>query len=210
MDGWQGICHGWSQAAIHHPQAKPITLKNKHGLVIPFGASDVHALYSYYYGIVKTDGVKILGERCGNSTEAPSCQDVNAGAFHLVLANRLGLEKKSFVADVDSGTSVWNQPTYSFKTTFLGERAPSEGAASGTVREVKASTVFGYIFEASSTWQPRQHPDKRRITYSYWLELDKNDSIIGGSWIGYSRPDFVWTETKGTFQGKFHHLKDLL
>ncbi len=209
VPGWQGICHGWSQAAIHHPQATPITLKNKHGLSIPFAASDVHALYSYYYGKVKRGGVKILGQRCGSNSESPSCTDVNAGAFHLVLANMVGLQRKSFVADVDTGSAVWNQPAYSYRTEFKEERLPSPGSAPGSVKEVKAETVFEYILENSSSWNAPS-ARKRSKRYSYWLELDKYNSIIGGSWISSQRPDFIWKETKGKFRGKFSVLKKLL
>lgn len=208
---WEGICNGWSLAAIHHPQAKPITLKNKYGLSIPFGASDVHALYSYFYAKKKIGGgSKLMGQRCRSNASTPSCEDVNAGAFHLVLTNLIGLKSKSFVVDVDQKAEVWNQPAHSYSSEIVDEREPSSDAAPGTVKEVRMRTYFSYVLEADSSWQGRKNPLKKRVLYTYWLELDANDQIIGGSWIGKLHPDFVWTGGKAFFWGKYTTLKKLL
>ena len=45
--------------------------------------------------------------------------------------------------------------------------------------------------------------------YRYWLELDENDSIIGGSWVSEGRPDFLWTQKVPEFYGYFERLKEL-
>lgn len=208
MSSWQGICHGWSQAAIHYPAAKPMTLKNKFGLSIPFGASDVQALLSYFYAREKTDGVRILGQRCnGSDMSSLSCADTNAGAFHLVMANSIGLEKKSFAIDADPGLQVWNQPVHSYNYSLSDERAPSYGAAPGTVREVRVETNFTFVLEADSSWDSQPRPVTGTHSYKYWLELDGNDSIIGGSWVSSLRPDFIWVENKGQLTNKFSVLK---
>lgn len=52
---WEGICHGWVPAAIHHAEPLPVEITNPDGLVIPFGSSDVKALLSYYYGVPAYD-----------------------------------------------------------------------------------------------------------------------------------------------------------
>ena len=206
---WQGICHGWSQAAIHHPKAKPITLKNRHGLSIPFGASDVHALYSYYYGKVKIGGTKMMGSRCGTDSTTPACKDVNAGAFHVVLGNLIGLQQKSFVLDVTQTAEVWNQPAHSYSSTVMEEREPTAQAAVGTVKEVKVKTRFKYVLEAGSSWTGSMGPSVTYRDYIYWLELNDVGEIIGGSWEG-KHPDFLWVGTKAKLWGKFSTLKKLL
>jgi hypothetical protein len=44
-----GICHGWSPASSNYPEPQPSSFTNKDGITIPFGASDVKGLISFYY-----------------------------------------------------------------------------------------------------------------------------------------------------------------
>lgn len=62
---WEGICHGWSSAALEFYEPEPITVELKNGLKIPFGSSDLKALLSYYHADMgsKTPGNQI-GKRC--------------------------------------------------------------------------------------------------------------------------------------------------
>ena len=34
------------------------------------------------------------------------------------------------------------------------------------------------------------------VDYEYVLELDKNGSIIGGKWLSYDRPDFLYGQRR--------------
>ena len=92
---WEGMCHGWAAAALNHPEPVPKTVTNKDGLMIPFGSSDIKALLSYYYAYVE-DPVSThqMGRRCDGKEHCD--QDMNAGAFHIVLANKVGREGKGF------------------------------------------------------------------------------------------------------------------
>ena len=45
--------------------------------------------------------------------------------------------------------------------------------------------------------------------YEYALELDAHNNIVGGSWISFERPDFIWKIEKPKFKGYFKRLKRL-
>lgn len=40
---WEGICHGWAGASIHHEEPNPKVVKNPDGIEIHFGSSDIKA-----------------------------------------------------------------------------------------------------------------------------------------------------------------------
>ena len=46
---WEGICNGWSEAALHHNEPLAVIVVNPDGISIPFGCSDIKALLSWYY-----------------------------------------------------------------------------------------------------------------------------------------------------------------
>lgn len=189
---WEGICHGWSQASLHHPQFLPVTLKNKSGMEIAFGSSDIAALMSYYYAWVGGGKVKFLARRCrenpGNTSI--SCTDMNAGAFHVVLANSIR-DKKSFIMDLDPYKSVWNYPVLGYETKVLEEHAPSSQSAPGTVKEIFVVTRLWFVQETGPQWDPPLRVPGYK-DYGYWLELDSQNNILGGSWSDANHPDFAW------------------
>ncbi len=189
---WEGICHGWTQASVHHDQFPAMTFTNKSGKEIRFASSDVAALISYYYARVGGGRVRFLGRRCrenaGNTSS--KCSDMNAGAFHVVLTNRLR-EKKSFIMDLDPFKHVWNFPVLGYQTRVLEEHAPQSGSASGTVKEILVSTKLFYSQETGPEWNPPARVPGFK-DYWYWLELDKDEKIIGGSWSDANHPDFAW------------------
>ncbi|HYX33656.1 MAG TPA: hypothetical protein VE954_11115 [Oligoflexus sp.] len=160
---------------------------------------------------------------------SPTCTDTNAGAFHLVLANKLGLQKTSFVVDVTRDDEVWNQAAalYSSRVmeTYTGDNISAD-AAPGTVREVRVRTQFLYTTEAAMQWdRGGNNKDLRDYhveagdnyrsgnqnvkRYEYRLELDIDGKIIGGSWISTERPDFVWGMEDFIFDEKFSDIADI-
>ncbi len=189
---WEGICHGWTQASIHHEQFSPRNFTNKSGKEIRFASSDIAALMSYYYARVGGGKVRFLGRRCrenaGNT--GIKCTDMNAGAFHVVLTNRLR-DKKSFIMDLDPYKHVWNFPVLGYQTRVLEELAPRAGSAKGTVKEILVSTKLFYAQETGPEWNPPLRVPGYK-DYWYYLELDALDKIIGGSWSDANHPDFAW------------------
>ena len=218
---WAGICHGWAPATLNHNEPTPKVMTNPDGIQIPFGSSDIKALLSYYYAHHhKTDSSHQVGLRChfgqwmrGSKT----CQDdLNAGAFHIIMSNMLGIRKEGFVADVDRFKQVWNQPVVAYKTTILADNLkPSRSAANSAVKEMKVSTEFFYVDESdNSTWEVVHGTGEQFIskkTYAYTLEIDAAGKIVGGSWDSALRPDFLWNKEKATeFIGILSRLPELL
>ena len=135
---WEGICHGWSQAASNYSEPEQVVVTNKDGVKVPFGSSDVKGLLAMHDAYNSKGTFARVGDRCdvrgkvaGEESEEdgpikpPSaadankdkCADVNAGAFHVVITNMIGINSQGFVADVDRFNDVWNQPV----TPLTGE-----------------------------------------------------------------------------------------
>jgi hypothetical protein len=153
-----------------------------------------------------------------DSFRTKGCSDTNAGAFHLVLANIVGIQKQSFVADITRDREVWNQAVAYYTSRevrqFTGDQISPE-AAPGTVKEVEIATTFYYTTEMSPAWKAfgdgirlddRYHVP---LKYRYKLELDSDGNIIGGSWLSDSRPDFLWGAGNMVFSPEFADLKKL-
>jgi hypothetical protein len=147
-----------------------------------------------------------------------ACSDTNAGAFHLVLSNIVGIQKQSFIADITRDREVWNQAVAGYVTKevaqYSGDKI-SPDAAPGTVKEVEIWTTFYYTTEMAPAWSPFGDGTKldRRyhvpLTYRYKIELDANGHIIGGSWLSDSRPDFLWGAGNMVFSPAYADLKRL-
>lgn len=230
---WEGICNGWSAAATNHPEPIAYTAEaqiNGETVQVPFGASDIKALLSYAYtsrsGMGYNEAVQI-GGRCGISSEnynpnlpAPTCEDVNAGAFHMVIANQIALLQQSFVLDVDSGMEVWNQPVAGYESQVLNSNeAIYVGAARGTARVVRVRTTLKYVSEIKPQFEAVVGTSKQNIEiaqYEYLLDLNTQGEIIGGKWISsynkktnrwenenlkksYQHPDFLWKTRPAPF-----------
>ncbi|MCB9565966.1 MAG: hypothetical protein H6710_01865 [Myxococcales bacterium] len=67
--------------------------------------------------------VKFLSLRCDDKGDAPgtadkaACKDTNPGSFHVVIANLLGIQRRSLVEDRTYDYEVWNQPVRGFRVT---------------------------------------------------------------------------------------------
>lgn len=215
---WEGICDGWAGAALNHDEPTPIVVTNPDGIEVPFGSSDIKGLLSWYYAKKWAGGYAMMGYRCNGSNPGyDRCtQDMNAGSFHIVLANKLGTDGKSFIADIDRGREVWNHLAYRFSSSVRARNLPPlSTSARGTVELVRMRSTVSYVFlVARNTWEPVLGTPRqvlRTRTYDYYLDLDASGKIIGGEWISTTRPDFLWLERKVTsFGGLFSKLPTLL
>jgi hypothetical protein len=142
-----------------------------------------------------------------------NCRDTNAGTYHLLIANYLGLRKQSFVEDRTNNFEVWNQPLRGFtvqsKTEVTAAEANTLVGATGTTYQFnpKATQFFKmtmrveYISESSASdgyTAPNIRWFTRADVYEYILELDAAGKIIGGEWLNSSKtnhPDFLWLPT---------------
>jgi hypothetical protein len=183
-DWWEGICHGWSQAAANYPEPAPVVVTNRDGVRVPFGSTDVkgllamHEAYNYKgntFGFIgqrcRVQG-KVVGEedpRDGgiirpSAADAASaeCSDVNAGAFHVATANMIGIFSKSFVADVDRFNDIWNQPISGYDSSVLGDvPLKPEDSANGIARRVHIKTkfIYGEELQVYSPERAAEHPE---------------------------------------------------
>lgn len=218
---WAGICNGWSPAAIFHNEPTPKLVTNQDGIQVPFGSGDIKALISYFYAYYVDTDVDQVGLRCFFGSwlgGARGCSDdLNAGAFHIIMTNKLALQGEGFITDVDRFSEVWNQPTVGYKSVILAHNlAPSKDAAKLAVKEVRISTELYYVDEAEPTWLPIIGTEKQKIekkTFQYRVELDSEGRIVGGEWESRERPDFIWSREPArpeNFSGLLTDLPKLL
>ncbi|HXH32157.1 MAG TPA: hypothetical protein VNJ01_15235 [Bacteriovoracaceae bacterium] len=204
---WEGICNGWAPASMNHNEPTPKLLTNPDGIKIPFGSSDIKALVSYFYATYhEVETTNQMGLRCGFGGwlgGSKACdQDLNAGAFHIVLANKIGVMGESFVIDRDRKKEVWNQPMVGYSTRVLETKRASRGAARSAVSEVRVATSIFYVEEhETSKWNMVIGTEDQKITkmdLQYVIELDYEGKIVGGEWESKERPDFLWQMVPAT------------
>ena len=163
---WEGICHGWAQAASNYPEPAPVTIKNKDGIKVPFGSSDIKGLLSMHDAYNSKGLYARIGDRCAvegkvagegfvqdgdipppskEDAEREECADVNAGAFHVVLVNMISKYSKGFVADVDRFNDVWNQPIIGYDSEVSEEaNVPLSSYRQGVERKIRVVTKMHY------------------------------------------------------------------
>jgi hypothetical protein len=217
-ESWEGICHGWAPAALLFQEPQPIVITNADGIEIPFGSADTKALLSYYQGQIGGSRTKFLGLRCNVKIDdftdprahEDDCKGVNAGAFHVIIANQIGLRGEGFIADVTRDFQVWNHPIFAFDSVLQTKADISPTAAPGTVRELNVVTVMKYLTESAPQWS-KLDPAEYTIpkTYRYTLEIDASGNIVGGEWLQDDRPDFLWKQDRPQFRRGFEALDEL-
>jgi len=240
---WEGLCHAWAPAALLYKEPGAVTMEGPTGKKVKFGASDVKALLIYFLQVNRRPEqtkTKFLGTRCyldfekhkekldeGEITQEEfdaainesNCTDSNAGAFHMVLSNQIALMDEGFIADVFRFSEVWNYPVYWYESNVIEEKeGASEGAAEGTVKEVRIVTLIKHAYSLNQSWYPLGQDTEWRSyfdnvygkkKYEYTIELDDKGNIIGGAWISDDRPDFVWKQKLPDFRGFFAPLKEI-
>jgi Transglutaminase elicitor len=215
---WEGICHGWSPASMNHSEPEPKLVTNPDGLEIPFGSTDIKALLSYYYAYAhKAPDTHQMGRRCfrkPSKADKDCGDDMNAGAFHIVLANRIGLDQKGLIADLQRFEEVWNHPITSYRSMIVRETLPSTNAAPGSMKQLEVKTIITYVDENGNDWRPVLGTVKQAyetLTYQYRLDVNREGVIVGGEWISRERPDFLWIMGRPReFHGILSRLPELL
>ena len=212
---WEGICHGWAPAAMNHKEPVAKGIMNPDGIMIPFGSSDIKALVSYYYANGFQSPTHQMGWRCYGDEEDDECrEDLNAGAFHIVLTNKIAFRNEGIIVDLKTGSEVWNHPIVSFSSRILKYKGRSRDSAPGTVRRAKIETMARVIMGTGNYWTPvRGTQSQKEVTkrYEYYLDLNANNDIIGGDWESDERPDFLWVKYRPeSFTGTLDRLGELL
>lgn len=218
---WEGICNGWAPASMNHNEPTPKTVINPDGVEVRFGSSDIKALLSYYYAFIhRVQDTHQLGRRCPRSNgwfnwNADCQNDLDAGAFHIVLANKVGMKNESFMVDIERYKEVWNHPVLSYVSRIEGESEADSESIPGTTKYLKLRTKVTYVDESdANSWDPvRGTPNQKTVTreYTYLLYLNLKNEIIGGKWMSSDRPDFLWTMGPAPkFLGLIEGIKPLL
>ena len=143
------------------------------------------------------------------SPQLSACEDVNAGTFHLALANWVGRREQTIVFDKEAYNQVWNYPLFSYRLDDSSRYINKEEALRLTRQRGnrypfnKAATTFyyakmhvGYADVLQNT-ESSSHPTFKESndTYTYILEIDDFGDVVGGEWIGdsyHTHPDFLW------------------
>ena len=220
---WAGLCHGWSLAALMFKEPQNFNFVNAEGIEVVMYSTDIKALLSLAIADQAMNDSLLLGTRCERSGRinrsnivTTECAGVNPGAFHLVLANSLGLKLKPFIANISRDEQVWNHPIYGYESEALSEAGPSQKASYGTVREIQVETYL-YIVDMQDpiTPDPVQGTIGQPLSsekYVYWLELDAQGSVIGGKWETFWHPGFIWKNKSSIqiFSGAFQGLEGLI
>jgi hypothetical protein len=198
---WEGICNGWAPASMNHNEPKPKTLVNPDGISIHFGSSDIKALLSYYYAFIhRVSDTKQMGRQCPRGSGwfnwNQDCKnELNAGSFHVVLANKVGKRNESFLVDIES-KAVWNHPVASYESVVEGETDLPEIYPEGAMKALKMRTRVSYVNESlGNSWEPVRGTAQQTFIvkeYTYILFLNAFENIIGGEWTSGDRPDFLW------------------
>lgn len=215
---------------------------------------DLQSYLKSYQTVRRTRGFNDLSNagirKALQTTRSTQCSGVNAGAFHIILTNQLGIRKKGFVMDIARDVEVWNQPVYRYSSEIKDVEIPPSQSARGVSRLVKVKTTLWYADDTFYGWSfsepiltpflnhqalspqlekeytqyqsllvstgkrkaPGQYPDDllESVDYEYLLELGEQNQIIGGEWLTYDRPDFMWVSQKMDLDPVFARLKDLL
>lgn len=212
---WHGICHGYAPAAIHHPEPQTVRLTNADGIELVFYSSDVSGLLSLYYAEFAKTPVQFVGRRCRSSNgmrfwNRGTCETLNAGSLHVALNNTLGKRGSSLIVDIEPSYEVWNFVATAFNSRFLSYEEPTKSSAPGTVKRVLVETTVTYAADIAPKFNPVLFTEDAYYVhrlYEYYLELDKDENIIGGEWISKNGPDFMWLQDKAEFKGKWQTLE---
>ncbi|MBC7396670.1 MAG: hypothetical protein H7333_04430 [Bdellovibrionales bacterium] len=148
------------------------------------------------------NGVGQVGARGSKS-------DPNAGAFHVVMTNQLGLMHRAFAANLNrfgKATEIWNQPVTSYESRVDYDNGNRRG------RRVGITTTLTFVTESPQSFEavvgtPLQRFEK--MVFSYELEIDSSGQIVGGNWRGGKHPGFLWKHDPIAIKGYFTKLNEI-
>ena len=135
IETWWGLCHAWAPASIMEDE--PLEPVEYNG--VQFDVSDIKALLTMEYDKVHSHFIgsrcnRVLSEETSERIGLPvierdetgrvvndECRNVNAGTFHVIVTNFIGLMERSIIMDKDFEYEVWNQPITGYRLTSQEE-----------------------------------------------------------------------------------------
>ena len=121
--------------------------------------------------------------------------------------------------DATFDAEVWNQPVYAYEISYFNPSTSQPGTLGQSIipmdkkwrkedafakfrKNKKATQIVGVIMDVTYVYEvePRQGnsmpDDLFTVTYTYDLELDAQNNVVGGEWYTNLHPDFLWTKKK--------------
>lgn len=222
VETWWGLCHATAPVAVLEDE--PLKAVEYEG--VTFEVGDIKALLTMEYDRTQSH---FVGQRCNLRDDDvhrdeygrildESCRNLNAGTFHLLMTNFLGLQNRMIVGDIDGGYMVWNYPLSGYRVTHQRELTLEEANTllnlegeeyaeqykynDAAERFFEIRMRFDYIAGSNPSKEANSHRisnHTRNRNVHYILELDGEGKIIGGEWLMSShteKPDFLWLPTR--------------
>lgn len=208
----------FSETILKFKNPDPVILEGKSSFKIPFGSSDIKALLFASILLGPESNTKIVGAPCKYAfNETPinkiqpileECEGINPGSFHLILSNYLGLRGEGISLDLKRDKNLEIRPVIGYVSNFQEIEGPVSSSASKMAKkEILVTTFIKFIRPQLPLWFSEPNSKSRGYeSFTYTLELDQENNIIGGSWISFNRPDFIAINKKIKFQNNFNNL----
>lgn len=193
-DSWEGLCDAWSLSSILTPE--PSCPREIAGVY--FSISDLKSLltFSHLKYPKRRYGISYRGDAETDGTY----QDIKPEAFHRIITQVLGKEKRPVVVDYMAGIQVWNKPLYRYRWKISKDpEVPNAFLVNSYPWLVKERNQQG---ESLTT-----NADSIAPIYKYRLYVDKKTKhkgkykVIAGQWLGdsfFNHPDSVaYAEPQG-------------
>lgn len=120
--GWWGLCHAWTPAALLEPEPQKAVTYNG----VTFDVADIKALIATVYD---ANEAMMLGGRCNEKEIKPEntasanlpCEDTNPGSLHVIVTNFIGINDSALAMDRTRNYEVWNQPIVAYEISQQDE-----------------------------------------------------------------------------------------
>lgn len=228
---WNGICDGWTTASLHVPRpVKTIRVRGATGQMITFYPDDLKALASHLFARANQwMNIERVGNRCNEGKPKvdrqgtpikDECRDIDAGLWHTTVMNRIGIDQRGFIIDIDNKTAVNNHPVFGYSVTYFNPITKKQGTLANSMidiwsindgkqllRNPKATKLVGvemHLDILNYAWPtgketdgPEDDREKKRIIYAYDLEMTDDGEVLGGQFSTADKrvekqPDMIW------------------
>ncbi len=136
--------------------------------------------------------------------QEPECYDGNAGTFHVLLTNMLGLQGLSFAVDRSPFDALQLAPVTGYQLSVQEDLDDAEleallDAVGWGLLDTEAAS-YAYVETTVSYLDPLTDDGVTEQSYAYVLELDAAGAITGGTWAAgnlSAAPDFFLLPVAG-------------
>ncbi len=209
-----GLNESWAAAALLYAEPRAVKTKNAAGQTMEVPASAIRSQLVDFVRKHSTadEGVETrsLGGLCRTESDSfrrgietrtltassaedlkhDSCYAVDAAAFHLALANFVGLRQEGFIIDPKVDLSFDHKPVISYKSEVLVQSENPEG---GSLLQIQTTVIT----------------ELAPYTYRYAIEVDAAGDIVSGTWSGADKPQLAWMQNRPKFTPNDAELEKL-